>query len=131
MPRAMRETPIAMPIGIAVTQAAINAVKTRNIDQPKCSASGASVSLPRADSYKRANTVSGVGRNSGGSQRKWLASHHNATMANIVSTLIAVLAPSPRVVNLEVLGVPMGSDTTSLLRTVLWGSDTTFVLRRA
>src|SRR5437667_12883153 len=117
MPRAVGETPIAMPIGIAVTQAAMKAVKTRNIDQPKCSASGASVSLPRADSYKRANTVSGVGRNSGGSQRKWLASHHIATMANIVSTLIAVLAPSPSVANRDVLDVPMGSDTTSLLRT--------------
>src|SRR6266542_1859459 len=103
----MRDTPIAIPTGMAVTQAAINAVKTRNMDQPKCSASGASVSLPRADSYKRANTVSGVGRNSGGSQRKWLASHHKATMANIVSTLIAVLAPSPRVANLEVLGRPL------------------------
>src|SRR2546430_13273768 len=115
MPGAMRETPIAMPIGIAVTQAAINAVKTRNMDQPKCSASGASVSLPSADSYKRSNTVSGVGRKSGGSQRKWLASHHNAKMANMVSTLIAVLAPSPSVANRDVLDVPMGSDTTSLL----------------
>src|SRR5437660_12779147 len=95
----MRETPIAMPIGIAVTQAATKAVKTRNIDQPKCSASGASVSLPRADSYKRANTVSGVGRNSGGSQRTWLASHHIATMTNIVSTLLGVLRPPPSAAN--------------------------------
>ena len=67
--RAMRETPIAMPIGIAVTQASRNALKTRNIDQPKCVASGASVSWPRADSHSRVNTVSGVGRNSGGSHR--------------------------------------------------------------
>ena len=113
MPRAMRETPIAMPIGIAVTQAAINAVKTRNIDQPKCSASGASVSWPSADSYKRAKTVSGVGRKSGGSQRKWLASHHNTTMATMVTTLIAVLAPSPRVANLEVLGRPLPAPASS------------------
>src|SRR2546426_9227946 len=118
MPRAMRETPIAMPIGIAVMQAAINAVKTRNIDQPKCSASGASVSLPSADSYKRANTVSGVGRKSGGSQRKWLASHHNATMANIVRTLIVVLAPSPRVANLEVLGLPAPASSAVVMRRV-------------
>ena len=69
MPRAIRETPIAIPIGIAVTQASRNAVKTRNIDQPKCVASGASVNCPRADSHRRVNTVSGVGRNSGGSQR--------------------------------------------------------------
>ena len=39
-----------MPTGIAVTHAAKNAVKTRNIDQPKCVASGASVSFPIADS---------------------------------------------------------------------------------
>src|SRR5258706_16362079 len=104
MPRAMRDTPIAMPIGIAVTQAAMKAGNTRNIDQPKCSASGASVSLPNADSYKRSNTVSGVGRNSGGSQRKWLASHHSATMATMVNTLIALADPSPSVANLEVLG---------------------------
>ena len=59
-----------MPIGMAVMQAAMNAVNTRNIDQPKCSASGASVSWPAADSYSRWNTTSGVGRNSGGTQRK-------------------------------------------------------------
>ena len=49
-PRATRDTPIAMPIGMAVTQAAMNALKTRNIDQPKCVASGASTSWPIADS---------------------------------------------------------------------------------
>ena len=31
-------------------QAAMNALNTRNIDQPKCVASGASVSCPIADS---------------------------------------------------------------------------------
>ena len=34
MPRAIRDTPIAMPIGIAVAHAARNAENTRNIDQP-------------------------------------------------------------------------------------------------
>src|SRR5208283_763609 len=95
MPRATRDTPMAMPIGMAVAQAAMKALNTRNIDQPKFSASGASESLPSADSYRRASTVSGVGRKSGGSQRKWLASHHRASRASMVSTLIALLDPSP------------------------------------
>src|SRR4051794_35410770 len=97
MPRAMRETPIAIPIGTAVTQASRNAVKTRKIDQPKCVASGASVSWPVADSYKRVNTASGVGRNNGGTQRKWLASHHNASRLTTVTVLISVVGPSPGV----------------------------------
>ena len=50
MPRAIRDTPIAMPMGTAVRHAAKNAVNTRNIDHPKCSPSGASVSCPIADS---------------------------------------------------------------------------------
>src|SRR5215470_3917258 len=102
MPRAMRDTPIAMPIGIAVAHAARNAENTRNIDQPKCSASGASVSCPSADSYRRVATISGVGRNNGGTHPRWLASHHSTTITTMVTTLIAVLRPSPGVANLEV-----------------------------
>src|SRR5678815_484414 len=102
MPRSTRDTPIATPIGMAVTHAAKNAVKTRNIDHPKCSASGASVSSPAADSYNRWNTTSGVGRNSGGSQRRWLASHHSATSATTVTALMSVVEPSPGVANRDV-----------------------------
>src|SRR5271169_2999519 len=106
MPRAIRDTPMAMPIGIAVAQAAMKALNTRNIDQPKFSANGASASCPSADSYKRATTVSGVGRNSGGTQRRWLASHHRASRAIMVSALITVLEPWPGVANEDVFGRP-------------------------
>src|SRR6478672_8385574 len=102
MPRITRDTPIATPIGMAVRHAAMNAVNTRNIDQPKCSASGASVSWPAADSYSRSNTTSGVGRNSGGTQRRWLASHHNASSTTTVIVLISVEDPSPGVENRDV-----------------------------
>src|ERR1700687_3258645 len=97
MPRAMRETPMAMPTGIAVRQARKNAVNTLNIDQPKWVARGASVRLPRADSQSRWSTVSGVGRNRGGIQRKWLATHHSAEIEIKGAHQIAVLAPPPRV----------------------------------
>ncbi len=50
MPRTIRDTPMPIPIGIAVTQARRNALNTRYIDQPKCVASGASVSCPMTDS---------------------------------------------------------------------------------
>src|SRR5512147_571941 len=95
MPRTIRDTPIPMPIGMAVTHASRNALNTRNIDQPKCVASGASVSVPVADSYKRVKTTSGVGRKSGGTQRRWLASHHSAKIATIDSALQPELLPSP------------------------------------
>src|SRR3982074_3123144 len=97
IPGAMRETPIAMPMGMAVRQARKNALKTRNIDQPKCVASGASVSCPRADSHNRSKTVSGVGRKSGGIHPRWLAIHHSAAIATMVTTEITVLEPSPGV----------------------------------
>jgi hypothetical protein len=42
-------------------------------------------------------TVSGVGRKSGGIQPKWLASHQRAKIVIIVTTEMAVLAPSPGV----------------------------------
>src|SRR5208283_90517 len=47
---------------------------------------------------------SGVGRKSGGTQRKWLASHHRANKTSIVATLIAVLEPSPGAANRDVFG---------------------------
>jgi hypothetical protein len=90
----MRETPMAMPTGIAVRQARKNAVNTLNIDQPKWVASGASVKLPRADSQSRWSTVSGVGRKRGGIQPKWLATHHSAKIEVMVTTR-RVLAASP------------------------------------
>src|SRR5579864_1570877 len=115
MPRRTRDTPIATPTGIAVTHAAMNAVNTRNIDQPKCSASGASVNWPVADSYSRCATTSGVGRNSGGTQRKWLASHHSTSNAMIVTVLIIVVGPSPGVVNREVLTIAGRRDVTAFV----------------
>src|ERR1700682_3674283 len=97
MPRAMRETPMAIPTGIAVRQARKNAGHTLNIDQPKWGASEASVRSPRADSHSRWSTVSGVGRKSGGIQPRWLAAHHRAKIEAMVATEIAVLRPSPGV----------------------------------
>src|ERR1700687_1153115 len=104
MPRAMRETPMAMPTGIAVRQARKNAVKTLNIDHPKWVASGASVRSPRADSHKRRSTGSGVGRNSGGIQPRWLATHHRAKIESMGTTAIEVLRPSPGVEYPDVFG---------------------------
>ena len=46
MPRATRLMPMAMPIGIAVTQASANAVKTRNMLAAKCCQSGLSLARP-------------------------------------------------------------------------------------
>src|ERR1700740_1491643 len=112
----MRDTPIAIPIGMAVTQAATEAEKTRKLDPPKCSASGASVSSPSVDSYSRVNTVSGVGRNSGGTQRKWLASHHSARSAIMVATLIAVVEPSPSVANFDVFASARAAGLASFMQ---------------
>src|SRR5512137_1018842 len=95
MPRTIRDTPMPMPIGIAVAQASRKALNTRNIDQPKFVASGASADWPIADSYRRVATVSGVGRNSGGTQSRWLASHHRPRMTTIDRALYQELRPSP------------------------------------
>ncbi len=96
MPRAMRETPIAMPAGIAVTQASRNAANTRIRLAQKCSSSGRPPWMsPFHASAKLVMIRSGVGRNRSRIQPRWVATHHSANSAATVTTLMRVLDPSP------------------------------------
>ncbi len=95
-PRAMRDTPIITPIGTAVTVANANAPNTRTMLARKCSVSGRPpCTLPFQASTKALMMASGVGRNSGGSQRRWLAIHHNASSDTTVMVEMRELEPSP------------------------------------
>ena len=92
----MRETPIITPIGTAVATASAKAPNTRTGLARKCSSSGSPpCTLPFRASTKAATMASGVGRNSGGSQRRWLASHHRASSDTTVTVEMRELEPSP------------------------------------
>ncbi|MCY1230198.1 hypothetical protein D9M68_597220 [compost metagenome] len=96
MPRAMRDTPISTPIGTAVATASPNAPNTRTMLAVKCSVSGwPPCRLPCQASMKAVTIDSGVGRNSGGSQRRWLAIHHSASRLTTVMVEMRELDPSP------------------------------------
>src|SRR5262245_36468103 len=96
MPRAIRETPIAMPAGIAVMQASRNAAKTRIMLAQKCSSSGRPPWIsPFHASAKLVTIRSGVGRKMSRIHPKCVAIHQSAKIAATVTTLISVLGPSP------------------------------------
>src|SRR5947207_11155308 len=96
MPRAMRDTPIMIPTGIAVRQARMNAANTRYRLHQKCSASGLPPWMsPFQASAKLVMMRSGVGRKTSRIQPECVAIHHSANSEMTLTTLIAVLDPSP------------------------------------
>ena len=96
MPRAMRETPIAMPAGMAVTQASRKAANTRMRLAQKWSSSGRPPWMSPFQASAKAVTIrSGVGRKMSRIHPKWVAIHHSAKIAATVTMLMRVLGPSP------------------------------------
>ena len=105
MPRAMRDTPIAMPIGIAVTQASEKAANTRNIDQRSARPAARPSARPPPIRTKLLEHAFGRRQEQRRHPAQWVASHHSANSATTVTTLISVLEPSPGIANRDVRAV--------------------------
>ena len=95
MPRQMRDMPIAMPTGIAVTQASRKAAKTRSMLARKWSHSGLSLAAPVRYSWNCWNTACGLGRNSGLIRPRVVTMNQPNSSTTTVTMLMARLEPSP------------------------------------
>src|SRR5688572_28847975 len=109
MPRATRLIPIAMPTGIAVTQASAKAEKTRNRLAAKCCQSGLSLACPVRYSWNCWKTACGLGRKSGLTQPMFVTRSQSANSTVTVTTLMRTLEPSPGTLNRLVFSLAFAS----------------------